>query len=486
MPELIPWRAQTGPQLTAIQKPWIPEVLFGGAAGGGKTAYLLGDFAQDVPTPAGPYWHGILFRRTYPQLEEVIKQSLEVYPLWFGPENIKYTEKDKTWRWKNGATLKLRFLELDTDWMEYQGHAYGWIGYDELTTWPTPENYLRMKARLRSARPEVKFKRIRASANPGGPGHEWVKEYFGIDRYPRGMVVLTPEDGSKSSRMFIPSRVQDNRILLDADPDYIDRLRGLGSPELVRAWLEGDWNVVQGAYFPEFLTTKHVIAPFDIPPDWPRMRAMDWGSAAPFAVYWAAIATTPYELPDGRIIPRGALVIYREWYGAKSANVGIKLTAEEVAEGIVERTDPLETIQDMVIDPAAFAMNGGPSIAERMMRAVPDGAVSMRRGDNKRIPGWDQVRNRLKGDGIAPMLYFFATCQHAVRTLPALQHDPNKSEDVDTDGEDHAGDAIRYLCMMRPYVPEPIAPNRPKMTGFCLNDLWEQREYDTRRIRGSR
>jgi hypothetical protein len=474
--ELVPWRAQPGPQLVAIQKPWVPELMFGGARGGGKTAFLLGDFAQDVPTPAGPYWHGVLFRRTYPQLEEVVKQSMEMYPPWFGRDNVRWTEKDKTWRWKNGATLKLRFLELDGDWMEYQGHQYGWVGFDELTTWPNAENYLRIKANLRSARPEVKYKRMRSSANPGGPGHEWVKEYFGIGRYPKGSVLLTPEDESTSTRMFLPSKVTDNKILLAADPNYVNRLKGLGSPELVRAWLEGDWNVVQGAYFPEFTPARHVIRPFEVPSDWPRMCAMDWGSAAPFAVYWAAISDGSC-LDNGQYLPRGSLVVYREWYGAKSANRGLKMTAEEVAEGIVNRTPEDEKIRDFVIDPAAFAMNGGPSIAERMMTSVPSGTLSMRRGDNKRIPGWDQLRDRLRGDGEHPAIYFFSTCQHLIRTLPALQHDEIKPEDVDTEGEDHAGDAVRYLCMMRPWLPEKPPADKPRMTGYCLDELWEQREY---------
>jgi hypothetical protein len=214
----------------------------------------------------------------------------------------------------------------------------------------------------------VKYKRIRATANPGGPGHEWVREFFGIDRFPSGRVILTPEDGSNMQRMFIPSRVQDNKILLASDPDYVARLRSLGSPELVRAWLEGDWSVVQGAYFPEFRPATHVIRPFEIPASWTRILGMDWGSAAPFAVYWGAISDGSV-LPNGEVYPRGAIVVYREWYGAKGANVGIRMTAEAVAEGILERTPDKERRDDFVLDPAAFAQTSGPSIAERMMTA---------------------------------------------------------------------------------------------------------------------
>jgi hypothetical protein len=471
--EDLSWKAQDGPQREAVKKPWVEELLFGGAAGGGKTDFLLGDFAQDVPTPAGPYWHGILFRRTYPQLEEVVRRSLEVYPQWFDPKNEKkvvWKSGDRTWVWKNGATLKLRFLENDNDWMEYQGHQYGWMAYDELTTWPNPENYLRMKARLRSANPNVKYRRIRATANPGGPGHHWVRTYFGIDRYPKGFRVLEPEDGGGMRRMFIPSRVQDNKILLASDPNYIGRLKSLGSPELVRAWLEGDWSVIQGAYFPEFDTTRHVIAPFDIPGTWMRLRTMDWGSAAPFAVYWIAISDGQ-PLPDGRWYPKGAMVVYREWYGAKGPNVGVKMTAEEVAEGIVERERDDKEMDDAIIDPACFAMQGGPSIAERMARAT-DSKCWFRRGDNKRIPGWDAVRQRLKGTDDGPMLYIFQTCPELIRTLPAVQHDQLHPEDVDTDGEDHGPDALRYGCMSRPWTREDLRPTTPTAIGYKLDDLW--------------
>jgi hypothetical protein len=475
------WRPQEGPQKEAIRKAWVEELLYGGAAGGGKSDFLLGDFGQDVPTLGGNGWHGILFRRTYPQLEELIKRSLEIYPPWFDPKNrglVKYLVGEKTWKWANGATLKLRFLENEEDWMEYQGHAYGWIGYDELTTWASPTNFLRMKARLRGGK--ISYRRIRCTANPGGPGHSWVKSYFGIDRYPHGGMLLAPEDDSGMSRMFIASRVQDNKILLAQDPGYIGRLKSLGSPELVRAWLEGDWNVVQGAYFPEFNTSTHVIAPFEIPFSWTRLRCCDWGSAAPFAVYWVAISDGKPTY-DGRHYPKGSMIVYREWYGAKSPNVGLKLTADEVALGVLLR-DQGEVINDAVIDPAAWSQHGGPSIAERMARAT-DGTVMFRRADNKRLPGWDMLRERLRGGLEGPMLYIFSTCPDIIRTLPAAQHDPNKPEDLDSSGEDHAIDALRYGCMSRPWVNELAKPKEARALGYKLDDLWADNERQTKRVR---
>ncbi len=456
-------------------------MLYGGARGVGKTAWLLGDFGQDVPTAAGPYWHGILFRRTYGQLEEVIKQSLETYPRWFDPKNkglVKWLAGEKTWKWQNGATLKLRYAESADDWMQYHGHQYTWIGWDELTTWPGPELYLRMKATLRSASADVKFKRIRATANPGGPGHNWVKEYFGIKDFPDGSQLLVPDDGSNMRRMFIKSKVQDNKVLTEADPHYASRLKALGSPELVRAWLDGDWEVVQGAYFPEFDATKHIIQPFDIPESWTKLRTMDWGSAKPFAVYWAAISDGQPTPIMNAVYPKGAMIIYREWYGSRGSNIGLGLTAEQVADGIMEREQAAydgagEKMDDFVIDPAAFAMNGGPSIAERMVRHSGN-KVMWRHGDNKRIPGWEAVRSRLVGTGEGPMLYIFNTCPQLRSQLPALQHDPTKAEDVDTDGEDHAGDALRYACMARPWVRQKASTVMAPQ-GLTLDQLWHER-----------
>lgn len=452
---LTPWLSQPGPQRDAIRKAYIEELFYGGAVGGGKSDFLLGDFAQDVPRVGGA-WQGILFRKTYPELSDLIRRSQEIYPGWF--PGVVWHESDKEWRWPNGAVLRMRYLESVTDWMRYWGHAYTWIGWDELPTWPSLDSYIKLKARLRSAQP-VPNKRIRSTGNPGGPGHMAVKEYFGIDGHPLGGVTF---EAGGMRRLFVRSRLADNKILMENDPQYRHRLEGLGSPQLVRAWLEGDWNVVAGAFFPEFSTTQHIVEPFTIPEHWARIRAGDWGSAKPFSIGW-------YAVSDGTMarFPRGALIKYREWYGMRPGqmNVGVQMTAEEVGEGIAE-LEQGERISDGVLDPSAFSQNGGPSIAERMMAAAK--GVFWRPADNKRIAargamgGWDQVRARLKGSDDRPLIYFFSTCVHTIRTLPALQHDQHKPEDVDTEGEDHAPDETRYACMSRPIIKDDPKKPEPK------------------------
>lgn len=449
---IVPWQAQPGPQLEAIRKHWVGELFFGGAVGGGKSDFLLGDFAQDVPSPWGKHWHGILFRKTYPELEQLIGRSQEIYPAWF--PKIKWSESKTTWLWPNGAELKMRYLESSTDWMRYWGHEYGWIGWDELPSWPDLTAYMKMKARLRSAA-AIPNKRIRATGNPGGPGHHAVKQYWRIDQYPLGGHVFT-EGGM--TRLFVRSRLQDNAKLMRNDPAYAERLSGLGSPELVRAWLEGDWSVIAGAFFPEFSIDKHVITPRELPKHWTRFVAADWGSARPFAVGWFAVSDG--ELPE---IPRGALVMYREWYGGVEgqSNVGIRLPADKWGEGIKARTPKDEDISYFVLDPAALAMDGGPSIGERS-------GILWRPADNRRVGklgamgGWDQVRARLVGEDNRPMAYIFSTCPHTIRTIPALQHDDKRPEDVMTEGDDHCGDMFRYGLMSRPYVRDNPAPQPVK------------------------
>jgi hypothetical protein len=302
------------------------------------------------------------------------------------------------------------------------------------------------------------------TANPGGPGQFWIKQRY-IDPAPFGMKVLreTLPNGKEHRRVFIPSKVQDNRALLTHDPEYISRLYLVGSKNLVKAWLDGDWTAVEGAFF-DCWTLRNIIAPFTVPPEWLRFRSFDWGSARPFSVGWWAICGEDHQV-GSVTIPRGALVRYREWYGSTGKpNEGLKLTAEQVAEGIKAR-EAADKIAYGVADPSIFKEDGGPSIGERMRRA----GLHWRPADNTRVPkagamgGWDQLRSRIMGDDRGPQLYVFDTCRDFIRTIPVLQHDQLRPEDLDTDGEDHVADEARYGCMSRPWIPSvPVANRNPQ------------------------
>ena len=458
----VAWTPQEGPQLKAIQHAYVEELFFGGAVGGGKTDYLLGDFAMDVPEQ-GESWKGILFRTSYPQIEAAIQRSLEIYPKWF--PGVVWKAGTKTWEWPNGSFLRMRFLADENSWLEYQGHDYSWIGYDELPQWGSNNNYKKMKARLRGP---AKFKRIRGTGNPGGAGHAWIKEHWRINDYPDGGQIIRV---CADRRMFIKSRISDNKILLLSDPNYITRLDGLGSPQLVQAWKDGDWNVTLGAFFPEFNEHTHVIKPIVIPSTWAVGRAMDWGSAKPYCVLWFAIVgedTYVNSRYGERLkMPRGALCVYRELYGCKinpdgtyEPDTGTYETASAVGRRIVG-IESGERVEIAVLDPACFNVISGPSIAEQL----GNGGAHFGPADNTRIAkrgamsGWNMVRERLTGETDEygkpfgePMLFFFETCMHTRRTLPIVQADMNHPEDITPNVEDHAVDTVRYMCNSRPFI----------------------------------
>jgi hypothetical protein len=464
----VAWIPQPGPQLELISCP-VFEVFYGGARGGGKTDGVLGDFYNHQRL-YGPHAIGLMIRRSLTQLTETIERSKQIYR----PVGATFSEQEKVWRFPSGARLRFAYLERDADADNYQGHSYTRIYVEEIGTFPSQVPIMKLMATLRSgAGVPCAF---RATGNPGGPGHQWVKARY-IDPAPNGWQIIKsefalPSGGTVSrDRVYIPSRVTDNRYL---GPEYIANLHMSGSAELVRAWLEGDWNVIAGAFFPEF-GPIHVVRPQSLPADWARFRSGDWGSARPFSIGWWAISDG--SLPD---FPRGALIRYKEFYGWNgNPNEGCKFTAEEVGSGILER-DGADKIGVSYLDPSAFAEDGGPSIAERIARHTK-GKVLFMRADNSRVPkqgalgGWDQLRARLKGEDGRPMIYFFDTCIHAIRTLPTLQHDETRPEDVDTQGEDHAPDEIRYACMSRPYVRQPD-PKTQVFLGWesrTIDQLWE-------------
>lgn len=451
-PAQVIWRPQSGPQTALLACP-VFEVFFGGARGGGKTDGILGEWAVHADR-YGKNAIGLMVRRTRTELAETFERARVL----FTPLGATFTAVPMRCVMPGGGRLTFAYLERDSDAESYQGHSYTRVYVEEAGNFPSPAPILKLFATLRSGAGVPC--RIRLTGNPGGPGHQWVRARY-IDPAPTGWVVVE-DDRSGLERVYIPSRVTDNRHL---GSDYVARIKASGAPELVRAWLEGDWSVIAGAFFPEFSLDRHVIAPRELPEHWYRFRSFDWGSAKPFSVGWWAVSDG--TLPD---IAPGALVRYREWYGSTGEpNVGLRMTAEEVAAGIKSREIGEPGRITGVADPAIFTGDGGPSIAERMGKC----GVSFRRADNARVGrsgamgGWDQVRQRLKGDAEKrPMLLLFSTCVDAIRTLPALQHDDKRPEDVDTEGEDHAPDEIRYACMSRPVtrnVERPPAPNYPIM-----------------------
>ncbi len=441
-PPDIVWRPQAGPQKALVDCPLF-EVFYGGARGGGKTDAMLGEWALHAARH-GADAKGVFFRRELPQLDAAVERSKAIY----GPLGAEWNEQKRTWRFPGGAFLRMRPLDRDGDAEKYQGHDYTRVYFEELTNYPSPGPVDRIKATLRSgAGVPCGF---RATGNPGGPGHAWVRARY-IDPGPWRVVV---DQGLK--RVFIPARLSDNRILTEADPLYVARLRQTGSAALVKAWLDGDWDAVEGAFFDCWSNARHVLRPFAVPPSWLRFRSMDWGSASPGSVGWWAVVTDDHRTQQGAVLPRGALVRYREWYIAKGPGIGLKLPNEEQAREI-RRREAGETIAYGVADPAMFREDGGPSIAETFARH----AVFFRAADNTRVAGWQQIRSRLIGlpDG-RPMIYVFETCRDSIRTIPSLPHDDIRPEDVDTHAEDHAADDWRYACNARPWTPPATPPPR--------------------------
>lgn len=475
------WEPQPGPQSSAILADWCDELFYAGERGGGKSDYQLG-YQEDGALQYARHWRGIVFRRTFPELEELQSRAMEIFPASGATYKTQPSAEypySNCWYWPNGASVKMRYIEHERDYGRYHGHQYTGISFDEVTEYPTPSGLLKMLSTLRSAHGVPCT--VRLTGNPGGIGHAWVKQrYVGNGAY---VPFTDPDTGF--TRMFVPSKTSDNKILLEKDPQYRNRIKAAtgGNDALRKAWLEGDWNIVAGAFFDCWRESRHVVRPFEIPDHWMKFQSGDWGSAKPFSFGWWAVVSDDYKTDGGLTLPRGCLVRYREWYGIArdaygiaQANVGLKMTAEDVGRGIAERER--ERIDYRVIDPAAFTQDGGPSIQERIWEGSGRRAL-WRRADNARVSrgkasgGWDMMRNRLFGEAEdRPMVVCFSTCADSIRTIPMQQHDPDQIEDLDTDGEDHAADDWRYACMSRPWVrPSPTAPAPKWTTGQTINEL---------------
>ena len=472
----------TAKQTKALQSP-ATEILYGGAAGGGKSYFMRA--LAIILCGLIPGLNVYLFRRIY---DDLIKNHMEGpggFPVMLSSliESGHVQIVADEIRFWNGSRIFLCHCAEDKHRFKYQGAEIHVLLIDELTMF-TEVIYRFLRGRMRAPGRTIpqwaieffrdkfgvelsaKIPLALCGSNPGNIGHQWVKAGW-LDGAKEFEVRRMSRSEGGMLRQYIPARLEDNPHV-DAD-EYGGKLEGLGSRELVKAMLHGDWNIVAGAYFDNIREDKHKLPGFVPPKHWTRFRSMDWGSAKPFSVGWWVVAEAEWvKFRDGkeRMLPKGALIRYREWYGVKKTedgvpkpDTGLRLSAEAVGRGIKEREAGEAIDESMsVADPSMWKEDGGPSNAERMLRCDPkrpneNVGPRFRAADNTRIPGWQQFYARLDWETMedqAPAMFVTEDCLDWWRTVPALMHDEAKREDIDTRMEDHAGDDTRYACMARP------------------------------------
>lgn len=435
------------------------EVLYGGAAGGGKTKALVMDAFFRCLTY--PNTTAAIFRRTYQELEDTdIKEAKQSYP----SKLASYNAGRHEFKLINGSQILFRHCEHEQDKFNYSGIEIQFLYFDELTSFEQGI-YDFLKTRLRAKKSLGVVPIVRSASNPGNIGHGWVKKMF-VDVGPY-MSIQTQEIYSealhKTKRIrtqYIPALAMENPFITE---DYIFELEQ--KPEaLRRALLNGDWDSFEGQVFSEFVNDPnhygdrlwtHVISPFKIPLSWPRYLSFDHGYTKPFSVgFWAVDH-------DGRAYR------YKEWYGCKphQANVGLELTPEQIRDGIIallREEDEDNLYVDAVADPAIFDKSRGDSVADQMGPKDNHRGIIFHKGDNTRLAGKMQLHERLRFNSEGkPGIYIFSTCKDWIRTVPNLPYSLKKPEDIDTDAEDHGYDDCRYFLMDHPVTPVRKAPRKP-------------------------
>lgn len=453
------WTPQ--PKQAVFQSRGEYEALYGGAAGGGKSDALLTEALRQVHIP---HYRGLILRKTYPQLSELIDRSRDLYSPAF--PKAKYNDSKHFWVFPSGAKIYFGAMQHTKDRINYQGKRYDFIAFDELThfTW---DEYSYMFSRNRPSGSGTRVY-MRATTNPGGIGHSWVKERFITAAPPltpiKTEMNIAKPDGSfltvTRNRIFVPSTVFDNKELLNNDPNYLANLSML--PEKERnALLYGDWDSFSGQVFAEWKNDPthyrdrqftHVIEPFKIPKEWRIYRGFDFGYSRPFAVEWMAVDH------DGRIY------VIAEFYGCTDTpNQGVKYTPGQIAQKIKQIENEHPNLKGRKIygiaDPAIQKAETGQSIEDMMAKE----GVFFSMGDHQRLPGKMQFHYRFAFDknGI-PMMYVFNNCRHFIRTIPTLIYDSMNVEDIDSTGEDHIYDCVRYVLMENPITPRKNILSAPK------------------------
>ncbi len=428
----VAWAPQPGSQEFFLADPTI-EVLYEGTRGPGKTDALIMDFCQDVGKGWGAEWKGILFRQSHPQLRDVIEKSKKwLKRIW---PTALYNEVKARWEWPTGEQLYFAHFNVPAQYSDYHGHAYPWIGWEELTTWASPDCY---KVMFSCSRSTIKGmpRKIRSTTNPYGVGHNWVKTRWQLPingetingRKPTvGPLIegTVDEKGNKEvPRRAIHGYLDENVLLLHADPGYKDRIRAAArNASELAAWMDGSWDIVAGGMFDDIWYEHRdtiIMEPFDVPPGWRIYRAYDHGSSKPFSVGWYAESDgTDLTLRDGRVraTVRGDMFRIKEWYGWRGQpNEGMRMLVPDISKGIIEReikwglraSDGSWTrVSRGPADSAIFdeGQNGSDiTIANDFEKPVTINGVKFRgvfwemaaKGPGSREQGWEQIRKRLK------------------------------------------------------------------------------------------
>ncbi len=476
----VAWAPQSGSQV-AFLKSKLVEVLYCGPKGFGKTSALLVDFARFCDRGWGAEWHGILFRRSFPELKDVEEKALALFPRIF--PKATYNRSSHEWRWPGGESLVLSYMDSEDDWRKHQGHAIPWVGWEELTAWSTDKAYRNMFGCLRSSHAGVaKALRVRATTNPDGPGHSWVKLRFQLPIVGDDIVGPIVKDVDEETGEPLPDRrairgvLTENRVMLHATPNYLSTLRAAADTKAkADAWIKGSWNIVAGGMFDDLWDEEfHVVPPLPpekVPRGWRLDRAYDDGMSKPFSVGWWAESNGEPITWEGRELGpvRGDLVRVAEWYGWNGKpNEGLQMSSGDIAKGVVEREGLLSIAGRARGGPAdtsiwnASATDVRISVASEMLK----NGVSWERADKgagSRVQGWRAVRELLKGaipdkEGRRekPGLFVSAACRQFLRTIPVLPRSKKNPDDVDSDAEDHIADEMRYRVRWSPGITKPV------------------------------
>ncbi len=460
----VVWAPHPGGQRAFIECP-VFEVIATGGRGGGKSEVMLMDFAQHVGEGFGVAWGGLLLRRTYKQLEEVEKKSLQLFPQLF-PAAKYVSQPTRRWTWPDGEFLRLSFMDKPGDYWNYHGHEYAWIGWEELTTWPDDKCYKSLMSVCRSTVKKMPRK-FRATTNPGGVGLNWVKARFHLP-IPAGETFgPVIRDERQPPRVAIRIPYEENVALREAEPDYQDRIRAAArSPAELRAWLYEDWDIVAGGMFDDvWQPAVHVVPDVDwkeIPPSWRLDRSYDHGQSKPFVALWWAESSGESIVVQGREVGavRGDLILVEEWYGwTGEPNTGIRMGAGQIAAGIIAREvewGARGRVRPGPADSQIFSdYEPGYCVAGDMEK---QGVTWFRsdKGPGSRRQGWQRVRELLRraapgedGTRDEPGLFICRRCEQFLRTVPTLPRSERDQYDVETESEDHIGDALRYRCWER-------------------------------------